>query len=128
MSEKHGTLEGFGFKEARLIDDGRLWKNIKRKEENAVKQQFSFFLKHVFHPIMKENSSCLNVNSSANASNLELPTILSFGRVEKLLEKKKLLVMCSFALSHDFIMIVVSESKRGLFKYIHWGFLIIINN
>ena len=43
---------------------------------------------------MTENSVCLSLNSSANASNLDLPTILSFGRVEKLLEKKKLLVTC----------------------------------
>ena len=68
---------------------------------------------------MTENSSCLSVNSSANASNLDLPTILSFGRVEKLLEKKKLLVMCNFALSHNFVMTVLSESKRGLFEFIH---------
>ena len=45
MSEKRGTLEGFGFKKARRIDDGMLWKNIKRKEKNAEKQQFSFFFK-----------------------------------------------------------------------------------
>ena len=61
------------------------------------------FKKNVFHPIMTENSSYLSLNSSANASNLDLPTILSFGRVEKLLEKKKLFVMCNFALSHNFI-------------------------
>ena len=41
---------------------------------------------------MTENSSCLSLNSSANASSLDLPTILSFGSVEKLLEKKKLLL------------------------------------
>ena len=50
---------------------------------------------------MTENNLCLSLNSSANASNLELPTILSFARVEKLLKKKKPLVMCSFALSHN---------------------------
>ena len=38
----HSTLEGFGFKIARPIDDGRLWKSSERKKENAVKQQFSF--------------------------------------------------------------------------------------
>ena len=42
MSEKRGTLEGFGFKKAKPIDDGRFWKNIEKKEENAVKQQFSY--------------------------------------------------------------------------------------
>ena len=68
---------------------------------------------------MTENRLCLSVNSSANASNLVLPTILSFGRVEKFLEKEKLLVMFNFTLSHKFIMIVLSESKRGLFKFIH---------
>ena len=56
--------------------------------------------KNVSHPIMTETSSCLSLNSSANASNLDLPTIWSF---EKLLEKKKLLVMCNFAVSHNFI-------------------------
>ena len=61
---------------------------------------------------MTENSLCVSMNSSANASNLDLPTILSFERVEKLLEKKKLLVMCNFALSHNFIMIVFSEGKK----------------
>ena len=67
---------------------------------------------------MTENSLCLSLNSSA--SNLDqCLTILSFGRVEKLLEKKKLLVMCNFALSHNFIMIVLSDSKRKLFKFIH---------
>ena len=121
MSEKRGTLEGFGFKKARLIDDGRLCKNIQRKKENVVEQQFSFFFLNVFHPIMTENSLCLSLNSSANASNLDLATILSFGRIEKLLVKKKLLVMCNFALSHNFIMIVLSESKRGLIKFIHLG-------
>ena len=74
---------------------------------------------------MTDNSSCLSLKSSANASNLDLFTILSFGRVEKLLEKKKPLIMCNFALSHILsgrpceIMIVLSESKRGLFKFIH---------
>ena len=51
---------------------------------------------------MAENSSCLSLNSSANASNLDMPTILTFGSVEKLLEKKKLL-KCNFALSHNFM-------------------------
>ena len=69
----------------------------------AVKQQFSFFFLNVFHPIMTEYSSCLSLNSSANTSNLDLPTILSFGRVKELLERKKLLVMCIFSLSHNFI-------------------------
>ena len=67
---------------------------------------------------MTENSLCLSLNSSANVLNLDLPTILSFGRVE-VVGKKKLLVMCNFVLSHNFIMIVLSESKRGLFKFIH---------
>ena len=77
MSEKRGTLEGFGFKKARPIDDGMVWKNIERKEENAVQQQFFpfFFFFNVFHPIMTEYSSWLGLKSSANASNLELPTI-----------------------------------------------------
>ena len=48
MSEKHGTLEGFGFKKAGQIDDGWLWENIERKEEKDVLQQFSFFSKKVF--------------------------------------------------------------------------------
>ena len=48
MSKKHGTLEGYGFKKARPIDDGRLWKHIERKEENVVKRQFSSFLKKCF--------------------------------------------------------------------------------
>ena len=52
---------------------------------------------------MAENSSCLSLNSSANASNLDMPTILTFGSVEKLLEKKKLLIKCNFALSHNFM-------------------------
>ena len=38
---------------------------------------------------MTENSSCLSLNSSANASNLDLPTILSFGMVEKMLESEE---------------------------------------
>ena len=76
---------------------------------------------------MTENSLCLSLKSSANASKLDLPTILSFGRVDKLLEKKKLLIMCNFTLSHNFIrqatceMILLSESKRGLFKFIPLG-------
>ena len=45
MCEKRDTLEGYESNKARSIDDGRLWKNIKRKEENAVEQQFSNFLK-----------------------------------------------------------------------------------
>ena len=52
---------------------------------------------------MAENSSCLSLNSSANASNLDMPTILTFESVEKLLEKKKLLIKCNFALSHNFM-------------------------
>ena len=54
---------------------------------------------------MAENSSCLSLNSSANASNLDLPKILSFEMVEKMLKKKKLdlLIMCNFALSHNSI-------------------------
>ena len=94
-------------------------KNIERKEENAATQQFSFGKKNVFHPtcIMTENSSSLSLKSSANASNLDLPTILSFGRVGKLLEKKKLLVILSGRLCE--IMIILSESKRGFFKLIH---------
>ena len=50
---------------------------------------------------MTENSLCLSLNSSANASNLDLPTILSFGRVEKLMKKNKLdlLMYSSFAIS-----------------------------
>ena len=52
---------------------------------------------------MAENSSCLSLNSSTNASNLDMPTILTFGSVEKLLEKKKLLIKCNFALSHNFM-------------------------
>ena len=43
MSEKRDTLEGYESNKARSIDDGRLWKNIERKEENAVEQQFSNF-------------------------------------------------------------------------------------
>ena len=45
MSEKSDTLEGYESNKARSIDDGRLWKNIERKEENAVEQQFSNFFK-----------------------------------------------------------------------------------
>ena len=41
MSEKRDTLEGYESNKARPIDDGRLWKNIERKEENAFGQQFS---------------------------------------------------------------------------------------
>ena len=52
MSEKRDTLEGYESNKARSIDDGRLWKNIERKEENAVEQQFSIFFLNVFHPIM----------------------------------------------------------------------------
>ena len=44
MSEKCGTLKGFGFKKARPIDDGKIWKKKNEiKKEDAVKQQFSFF-------------------------------------------------------------------------------------
>ena len=52
---------------------------------------------------MTENSLCLSLDSSANASSIDLPSILSFGRVEKLLKKKKLLVMRNLALSHNFM-------------------------
>ena len=45
MSEKRDTLEGYESNKARSIDDGRLWKKIERKEENAVEQQFSNFFK-----------------------------------------------------------------------------------
>ena len=45
MSEKRDTLEGYESNKARSIDDGRLRKNIERKEENAVVQQFSNFFK-----------------------------------------------------------------------------------
>ena len=45
MSEKRDTLEGYESNKARSIDDRRLWKNIERKEENAVEQQFSNFFK-----------------------------------------------------------------------------------
>ena len=75
---------------------------ITLREKRKMLLSSNFFL-NVFHPIMKDNSSCLSLNFSANASNLYLPTILSLGRVEKLLEKKKLLVMCNFALSDYFI-------------------------
>ena len=45
MSAKCGTLKGFGFKKARPIDDGKIWKKKKNeiKKEDAVNQQFSFF-------------------------------------------------------------------------------------
>ena len=45
MSEKRDTLEGYESNKARSTDDGRLSKNIERKEENAVEQQFSNFFK-----------------------------------------------------------------------------------
>ena len=45
MSEKRDTLEGYESNKARSIDDRRLWKNIERKEENAVEQQFSNIFK-----------------------------------------------------------------------------------
>ena len=94
--------------------------------EKTLREIFFFVFKKCFQSIMAENSLCLSLNPSANASNSDLPTILSFGRVEKLLEKKKLnlLVMCNFALTHYLsgrpceIMIVLSESRRGLFKSI----------
>ena len=101
ISEKHGTLEGFG-KRGQLMTEGFEKKTLREKKKMLLSSNFPFFL-NVFHPIMTENSLCLSLNSSANASNLDLPTILSFGRVEKLLEKKTLLVMCNFALSHNFI-------------------------
>ena len=43
MSAKCGTLKGFGFKKARPIDDGKIWKKNEIKKEDAVNQQFSFF-------------------------------------------------------------------------------------
>ena len=93
MSEKRGTLEGFEFKKARSIDDEGFVKTLREKKKMLLSSNFPFKKKNVFHPIMAENGSCLSLNSSANASNLDLRTILSFGRVEKLLEKKKLLVI-----------------------------------
>ena len=62
MSAKCGTLKGFGFKKARPIDDGKIWgKKNEIKKEDAVNQQFSFFL-NIFHS-MKENSSCVRFRS-----------------------------------------------------------------
>ena len=78
-------------------------KTLREKKKMLLGRNFPSFLKNVFHTIMTEYSLCLSLNSSANASNLDLPKILSFGGVEKLLEKQKLLVMCNFALSHSFI-------------------------
>ena len=75
----------------------------KKKMLLSINFPFFFFQKMFSILIMTKNSSCLSLNFFANASNLDLPTILSFGRVEKLLEKKKLLFMCNFALSHNFV-------------------------
>ena len=55
-------LKGFGFKKARQIDDGKIWKkNFERKQENAVKQQFPLFYFNIFHSI-KGNSLCFRLH------------------------------------------------------------------
>ena len=98
-------------------------KNIERKEENAAKQQFLFFL-NVFNSIMTKNSLCLN--SSANASNLDLLTIFYHLEEFKSCWKRRNYWSCAISLFPTIllgksceIMIVLSESKRGLFKYIY---------
>ena len=62
MSEKCGTLKGFGFKKARSIDDGNLKKkkNFERKEENAVNHQFSLFSFPIFSILLKKTVCVLD--------------------------------------------------------------------
>ena len=55
---------------------------LREKKKMLLSSNFPFFFLNVFHPIMTENSLCLSLNSSANASNLDLQTILSFGKLK----------------------------------------------
>ena len=42
MSAKCGTLKGFGFKKARPIDDGKIWK-MRKKKKMLLISNFPFF-------------------------------------------------------------------------------------
>ena len=86
----------------------RFEKKLRKKEENAVNQLFSFFFFFNFFHSIKEDSSCfrLHFNLFVFWKHFQFKTCLKFyqlERVEKLLEKKKLLDMCNFTLSHKFI-------------------------
>ena len=49
MSEKCGTLKGFGFKKAGPIDDGKIWKiTLREKKKMLLTSNFPFFFSQYF--------------------------------------------------------------------------------